>query len=250
MGAAISRPAAPRRGTIRLRHGRALLRAATVSFPGVAVWSFGVAPLLGHFSGRFEDFSAYIGAARDMAHGRSPYAAFDGSVSVVMTGFDYPPFAALLVRPLALLSDTAAMTLWLWVSLACTVAGALVGARTALPESWPRTDIALLAAFASAPAAYTYWPGQLNPVIFLLLALAFRAWVRDRELPAGVLLGLAGGVKLAPAVLIVVLLRRGWWRGAAAMGVTRLASVGAAAAGVGRGGRGALFCTPRPAPAR
>jgi alpha-1,2-mannosyltransferase len=171
-----------------------------------------------------------------MAGGRSPYASFDGSVSVVMTGFDYPPFAAVLVRPLALLSDQAAMTLWLWVSLACTVAGALVIARTALPESWPRTDIALLAAFAFGPAAYNYWHGQMNPVIFLLLALAYRAWVRGRELPAGVLLGLAAGVKLAPAVLIVVLLRRGWWRGAAAMVATGLASVGVAAAVIGVSG--------------
>ena len=247
MGAAISRPAAPRRGTIRLRHGRALLRGATVSITAVALWSFVVAPLLGHFSGRFEDFSAYIGAARDMANGRSPYAQFDGSVSVVMTGFDYPPFAALLVRPLALLSDTAAMTLWLWVSLACTVAGALVVARTALPESWPRTDIALLAAFAFGPAAYNYWHGQMNPVIFLLLALAYRAWVRDRELPAGVLLGLAGGVKVAPAVLILVLLRRGWWRGAAAMVATGLASVGVAAAVIGVNGVRTFFDTVLPA---
>jgi uncharacterized membrane protein len=202
-----------------------LLRATTIAFVGVAAWQFLLAPLLGHFSGRFEDFSAYIGAARNMAAGRSPYAAFNGDASVVMTGFDYPPFAAVLVRPLALLSDTAAMTFWLWLSLACTVAGALVVARTALPERWPRTEIGLIAAVAFAPATYNYWHGQMNPVILLLLALAFQSWVRGREVRCGALLGLAAAIKLSPLVLVVLLLRRRWWRGAAAMVGTAAASV-------------------------
>jgi alpha-1,2-mannosyltransferase len=232
MGAAITRPA-PGRPLLRLRHGRLLLRVSTVAVVAMAAWSFLLAPLLGHFTGRFEDFSAYIGAARDMAAGRSPYAAFDGNASVVMTGFDYPPFAALLVRPLALLSDGGAVTLWLWLSLACMVAGALVVARTALPASWPRTEIGLVAALAFAPATYNYWHGQMNPVIFLLLALAHRAWVRDRELSCGLLLGLAAGIKLSPIVLVVLLLRRGWWRGAAAMVVAAAASVAVAVPVIG-----------------
>jgi alpha-1,2-mannosyltransferase len=199
------------------------------------VWLFVLAPLTGHFSGQFEDFRAYLAAAHDMAAGRSPYTSFDGNFSVVMTGFDYPPFGAVLVRPLALLGDQAAMTVWLFISVACTVAGAFVIARTALPASWPRTEIALLAALAFCPATYNYWHGQMNPVIFLLLALAFRGWVRGRELSTGVLLGLAAGIKLAPVVLIVVLLRRRWWRGTAAMAATGLASLGVAALALGPG---------------
>jgi alpha-1,2-mannosyltransferase len=232
MGAAITRQA-PGRPLVRLRHGRLLLRLSTIALLSMAVWSFLLAPLLGHFSGRFEDFSAYIGAARDMAAGRSPYSAFDGNVSVVMTGFDYPPFASLLVRPLALLSDSGAVALWLWLSLACMVAGAVVVARTALPASWPRTEIALVAAVAFAPAAYNYWHGQMNPVIFLLLALAFHSWVRERELRCGALLGLAAAIKLSPIVLVVLLLRRGWWRGAGAMVGTIAASLGVAVLVIG-----------------
>jgi alpha-1,2-mannosyltransferase len=230
----IARPA-PRRPVLRLRHGRLLLRAATVAVVAVSLWMFVVAPLTGHFTGLFEDFRAYIGAARDMAAGHSPYHSFDGSASVVMTGFDYPPFAAVLVRPLALLSDQAAMTTWLLMSLGCTVAGALVVVRTALPASWPRTELALLGALAFSPVTYNYWHGQMNPVIFLLLALAFRSWVRGRELSTGVLLGLAAGIKLAPVVLIVLLLRRRWWRGTAAMALTGLATVAVAALALGTG---------------
>lgn len=220
---------------LRLPNWRLLLRAATAAMVAVAVWSFVIAPLTGHFTGQFEDFRAYIGAARDMAAGRSPYTSFDGSVSVVMTGFDYPPFGAVLVRPLALLSDQAAMTVWLLLCLGCTVAGCFVVARTALPASWPRTELALLGACAFAPATYNYWHGQMNPVIFLLLALAFRSWVRGREVSTGVLLGLAAGIKLAPVVLVVILLKRRWWKGTAAMAATGAASLGVALLALGTG---------------
>ena len=249
MQAAVTRPR-PRRAPISARNARLLLRISAVAVTAMAAWSFLLAPLLGHFTGHFEDFSVYVAAARDMAAGRSPYTSFNGNVSVVMAGFDYPPFAAVLVRPLALLSDSGALALWLWLSFACTVAGAVVVARTALPASWPRTDIALLAALAFAPATYNYWHGQMNPVIFLLLALAFRAWVQDRELSCGVLLGLAAGIKLSPIVLVVLLLRRRWWRGAAAMALTAVASVAVAVPLIGAAGVRSFFDAVLPALSR
>jgi alpha-1,2-mannosyltransferase len=245
VGAVISRPRSARPG-LRLKHGRLLLNVSTAAILLVALWSFVLAPILGRFGGDFEDFSAYIGAARNMAAGHSPYAGFDGNVSVVMTGFDYPPFASLLVRPLALLSDSAAVVLWLWISLACTVAGAIVLARTALPASWPRLQLALLASLAFAPAAYNYWHGQMNPVIFLLLALGYRSWVRGNEKTTGALLGLAAGVKLAPVVLVVLLLRRRWWRGTAVMAATALASVLVTVPVIGTGGVRTFFTTVLP----
>ena len=187
-----------------------LLAAAAVIF---ALVSFVVDPLTGHFGGSFEDFSAYLGAARSMAAGGSPYAQFDPS-TVVMSGFIYPPFAALVVRPLALLSDQAAMDVWLFVNLGCAAAGAVVLARTALPRTWPATELGLLAVVIFAPATYNYWHGQINPLIFLLLAVAFWAYVRDRQVTAGLLLGLAAAIKIAPVIFLVLLLRRRWWRAA------------------------------------
>jgi alpha-1,2-mannosyltransferase len=200
----------------------------------VAVKSFVIDPLTGHFGGPFEDFAAYLGAARFIARGVSPYAGFNAS-TVVMTGFDYPPFAAVMVEPLARLSDHAAMVVWLWLSLACTIAGAVIVARTALPRSWPAVEIGLLAALIFAPATYNYWHGQMNPVIFLLLAIAFWAYVRDREVTAGVMLGLAAGIKIAPVVLVVVLLRRHWWRGTAAMIASGSLSMVVAVGAIGLG---------------
>jgi alpha-1,2-mannosyltransferase len=194
--------------------------------------SFVVAPLTGHFTGTFEDFFAYLGAARSMAAGGSPYAQFNPS-TVVMSGLIYPPFAAVLFRPLALLSDHSAMLLWLWLNLASAVAGAILVARTALPKSWPAIELGILAALLFDPVTYNYWHGQINPLLFLLLAGSYWAYVRDRQVTAGVLLGLVAGIKIAPVVFIVLLIRRQWWRATAAMLATGAVSLALGVAALG-----------------
>jgi alpha-1,2-mannosyltransferase len=215
----VARLALMRHPARRLRQGRLLLRIAVLAAGLVALKSFVIDPLTGHFAGSFEDFSVYLGAARSIAAGASPYAHFDPS-TVVMSGFIYPPFAALVVSPLAALSDRTAVSLWLVLELLCTIAAAVILARTALPKGWPRVELGLLAALTFAPATYNYWHGQINPLIFLLLVLAYRAYVRDRDVVCGVCIGLAAGIKLAPVVLVLLLLRRHWWRGTAAALVT------------------------------
>jgi alpha-1,2-mannosyltransferase len=203
----------------RLRQGRLLLRITVIAAGLVALKAFVIDPLTGHFTGSFEDFSAYLGAARSVAAGGSPYVQFDPS-TVVMSGFTYPPFAAVLVRPLAALSDQAAVSVWLLLGLCCTITAAIILARTALPKSWPRVELGLLAALAFAPATYNYWHGQINPLIFLLLVVAYQAYTRDREIVCGVCLGLAAGIKVAPIVLVLLLLRRHLWGGVIAAMVT------------------------------
>jgi alpha-1,2-mannosyltransferase len=219
---------------VRLRRARLLITLVTAGAVALALVSFVINPLTGHFGGTFEDFSAYLGAARSMAAGGSPYAQFNPS-TVVMSGFIYPPFAALVVRPLALLSDRAAMDCWLFFGLACAVVGAVVVARTALPRSWPAVELGILAALVFAPVTYNFWHGQINPLIFLLLAVAYWAYIRDRQVTAGALLGLAAGIKIAPLIFLILLIRRHWWRATAAMLVTGAASVGLAAVTLGTG---------------
>ena len=237
MSASAVAPRLPR----RLRQARFGIAALAVAAVAVAVKSFVIGPLTGHFEGTFEDFAAYLGAARSMAGGGSAYAAFS-SVPVTETGFVYPPFAALLVRPLALLGTRSAMVVWLWLTLACAVTGAIVVARTALPKSWPRVELAILGAVAFAPATYNYWHGQINPVIFLLLAISYWAYVRDRQVTAGILLGLAAGIKIAPVIFLIVLIRRRWWRGTAAMVSTGVVTLILGALAVG-GGAAVTFVT-------
>ena len=219
---------------LRAGQARLLVRIAALLAAAVAVKSFVVDPLTGHFGGTFEDFGAYMGAARSMAAGGSPYAQFT-STTPVLSGFTYPPFGAVLVRPLALLNDHQALSVWLALSLATTVIAAIIVARTALPASWPRLELAVIAAVAFGPAAYNYWHGQINGVIFLLLAIAYWAYVTGHGRTAGVVLGLAAGIKVAPIALLLLLLRRRWWRSAAAMAATVAATIAVGVLALGTG---------------
>ncbi len=194
-----------------------------------AVYNFVVLPLAGSFTGPFEDFGAYAGAAHAVATGTSPYAAFGGA-TIVMTGYDYPPFAAVLLRPLAFLSARWQELVWLWISLAALVGGAVIAARALLPTTWPRARAGVFVALTFPAATYNLWHGQMNTVIFLLLAMALSDYLSGHRTRCGVILGVAAGIKIAPVVLLIVLVRRGWWRGALAGVATGAATV---AIGVG-----------------
>lgn len=193
-----------------------------------AVWQFVLAPLLSTFSGPFEDFTGYAQAAHAVATGVSPYAHFDSS-TIVMAGFDYPPLVAAVLRPLDLLSARWQELLWLWLSLASLVGAGAIAARALLPASWPRTRLGVAAALSFPAATYNLWHGQMNPVILLLLAVALSDYVAGRRTRCAVVIGIAASIKLAPVLLLVVLVRRGWWR---AIGAATATIAAAGAAGV------------------
>jgi alpha-1,2-mannosyltransferase len=115
---------------------------------------------------------------------------------------------------------------WSILILAFTVGGGIILASTALPRSWPATALGILAVLLFAPSAYNLWHGQINPLIFIILVIGYWAYVRDRQSICGLALGLAAGIKIAPLVLIVLLIRRRWWRATAAMIATGAATIG------------------------
>ncbi len=206
-----------------------LLTAGAVAAVIGAVYNFVVLPIAGSFTGPFEDFGAYSGAAHAVATGTSPYASFGGA-TIVMTGFDYPPFAAVLLRPLAALSARWQELTWLWIALVSLVGGAVITARALLPKAWPRARIGVFVALTFPPATYNLWHGQMNTVIFLLLAVALSDYLSGHRTRCAVVLGVAAGIKIAPVVLLIVLVRRGWWRAALAGVATAAATV---AVGIG-----------------
>ena len=233
---AAGRPGA--RGVAWPRLARTLVRAGAVAASVAGLLTFVLAPLQGRFTGEFEDFRAYHDAGSALNHGTDPYAAFvTQTPNVALTGFDYPPLVAWLCRPLGALPEATAATLWLWLGLGCTVAGCLVVMRSLLPARWPRTELAMLTSMLFGPALYNLWHGQMNPVVFLLLALGLRAWVSGRQTACGAWLGLAASIKLAPAVLLLLFVRRRWWRG---LGAAALVGAGSLAAGTLTVGTGAM----------
>lgn len=181
--------------------------------------NFVIAPLTGHFTGQFEDFSPILAAGRAASAGADPYAPFAAlapTTLVTHLGFDYLPIVAVLARPLAALPYHLAATLWLFFILACTVAALVIAARATLPAVWPRAAIGFCMVVLFPPTTYNLWHGQMNAVVLLSLAIALRAWIRGDEVTCGIALGLGGIAKVAPLALLLLLVRRKWWRGFAA----------------------------------
>jgi alpha-1,2-mannosyltransferase len=223
-GAASRRRFSPDERSRRL--GLLVLRAAAVASVVAGFLTFVVAPLRGTFSGEFEDFGAYIAAAHSVARHADIYWQFiHQPPNVALSGFDYPPVVAFLLQPLAWVPSGVAATFWLWLTIACTTAAAAIAAFELLPRAWPRLELTALASFLYSAATYNYWHGQMNPVIFLLLALALRSWLHGHQTRFGVLIGIAASIKLAPIILVVLMVRRGWWRAAIACAATVVAGL-------------------------
>ena len=130
--------------------------------------------------------------------------------------YAYPPFWAVLLRPMTLLPLEAAKNLWLGVNLAALLIATMVLVNTFGRTSaigWAIPLGIMLIAFP--PVTMTLLLGQVNLILLALvvssLALTQQPHASARaEIAAGWLLGLATAVKLYPGILIVpfVLQRR------------------------------------------
>jgi len=189
----------------------------------------------------FFDLKIYHGAVAYWASGGSLYDYLDPDVPL---GFTYPPFAALVMLPMAHLSMLDAA----WINVAASLI-ALTLVLTALLKPiaercgwrtlWFPVAVALPAAAALEPMRETLGYGQVNILLFgLIIAdlVALRwasrrrparpSWVdrfgllgplTDKFLAggwAGVGIGLATAIKLTPALFIIYFLVSRQWRAA------------------------------------
>jgi hypothetical protein len=206
--------------------GLLLLRAAAAAAAVAGVLDFVIAPLQGHFSGQFEDYGDYLAAARAATQHTDVYTSFVNHVQPIpVQGFDYPPIIAWLLQPLAWLPAQTAATAWLLLLVGCTVAGTAIIAFELLPASWPRLELAALASFGFAPVTYSLWHGQASAIVYLFLALGLRSWMRERQWSLGVYIAIAACIKVAPVILVVLLIRRRMWKACATLAVTLTAGV-------------------------
>jgi len=134
--------------------------------------------------------------------------------------FLYPPFAALLAVPLAVLPAALVQICW-------TIAGALM--IVALLHRWGQTGWRLslwstAVVFAVVPVSQTLAFGQLGIVLVALVALDLapgpRVLRRRRLLPEGVLTGVAAVLKLTPMIFVLYLLAVRRWRAALTATIT------------------------------
>ena len=160
--------------------------------------------VVGAVSGELKDLLVYQHGGRAVLDGVSAYARDD---PVNGLPFTYPPFAAVLMAPLALLPTWLAAALWTGAS-AGALGASVVVVRRALGRASPTWLVVLLsvAALALEPVWQNLAFGQINLV--LMLAVLVDLLRADRRL-AGVALGIAAGVKLTPLVFVVLLVLAG-----------------------------------------
>jgi alpha-1,2-mannosyltransferase len=185
------------------------------------------AAVAGALRGGLTDLLVYRYGAGELLHGLPLYESRD---PVTGLHFTYPPFAAVLLAPLALVPSWLAAGLWTGTS-AAALAATVVVVRRALGRTTPAWLVAVLAAGALAlePVWQDLTFGQVN--LFLMLAVLVDLQRPGRRW-SGVLVGIAAGVKLTPLVFIalLVLVRRPRDAGRAAVAFAGTVAVGFVAA--------------------
>lgn len=210
-------------------------RLAQVAAPGV-VWCAAAASvalawvtLASRSASQRIDFHIYVDAVDRLGAGGLYTTTFPGTE----LGFTYPPFAAVVLWPLAQLPEGLAEQLWLGLSLACSIAFLWIVARWAGREAGhdPGGRLAPLVVGIgvwTVPVYLTARIGQINAIIALLMVVDLVA-VRRGARGGGVGIGLAGAIKLTPLVSVVYLAIAGRFRAAVtavtcAVGVTLAAA--------------------------
>ncbi|SHI72680.1 alpha-1,2-mannosyltransferase [Streptomyces sp. 3214.6] len=205
----------------RTERGRLLLLLGLAV--GVAVFTATV-PLLRDWF----DLRVYYGTVNSWIHdgGR----VYDYRVPGTSYGFTYPPFAAVVMLPMALIGLRTAIIAAFLLNLTAlaVVVRVLVGPRWRR-HGWYGAGLAACALVLFEPLRDTFSFGQVN---LLLLALVLTdAWLlaTGRTRWAGVGIGLAAAVKLTPALFIGLLLVARRRREAAVATAVAVAATGLAA---------------------
>ncbi|GLX50699.1 hypothetical protein Shyhy01_36490 [Streptomyces hygroscopicus subsp. hygroscopicus] len=205
----------------RTERGRLLLVLALAA----AVTAFtATVPLLRGFF----DLRVYYGTVHTWVHHGG--LIYDYRVPGTQYGFTYPPFAAVLMLPLAVLGRNTAIAASLVVNAAAlgVVLRILAGDHWRL-YGWYRWALALCALALFEPLRDTFSFGQVNVVLLALVLTDAWLLTSGRGRWAGVGIGLAAAIKLTPALFIGLLLLAGRRRAAAratavAVAVTALAA--------------------------
>jgi hypothetical protein len=114
------------------------------------------------------------------------------------------PFSALVVWPLTSLSPLQAKRTWIVLNLLLLgVVALFLRGMTQWP--WRRIALPICVSF---PLLRNLEYGQYYLLLLLLVTVALWLYLKDRSLVAGVLMGIAGGLKIFPAVFFLYFLRK------------------------------------------
>jgi alpha-1,2-mannosyltransferase len=152
------------------------------------------------------DLHVYWISGRAVRTGHDPYQVYlPGFVSRLT--LVYPPFAALLLAPLSLLSLVTLRLVWFTgIALALQAVVWKSLGRVGMRAGLPRLLLTLIAAAglpAFDPVYREFWAGQVN--VFLMLLVLADLFRKDGAAGKGIGVGLAAGVKLTPLIFVVYL---------------------------------------------
>ena len=206
------------------RHPPVLVAAALLGMAATTVWvvhSMLVSPR------GFVDLSVYRLGVQAWWQRADVYGVLPPTGVGMMLPFTYPPFALLILGPLALPP-------WQWsvggitvLSIACLALVIYITIRKAWPAGGIRgavvgTAVLLPLSLLTEPVADTIWFGQVN--LLLMALVAMDCLVVSPRWPRGVLIGIAAAVKLTPAVFLLFFLLRKDYRAAVAMTISGIAA--------------------------
>jgi alpha-1,2-mannosyltransferase len=166
------------------------------------------------------DLGAYRAGGQAWLHGQSLY----GQVPVIQglrLPFTYPPIAAVVLAPLALVPMAVAGTVLTVGSIALAVVVLRMFLRRlagpAAEPVWAALRL-LPVALLLEPVRSTLAYGQIN--ILLMALVTLDCLTAEPRWPRGALVGLAAAVKLTPAAFVLFFLLRRDYRAAATAGVS------------------------------
>lgn len=168
------------------------------------------------------DLQIYVLAGQNLSAGGNLY----GQAYIGTLPFTYPPFAGVVFRWLARLSHDWLIIFWQGgtiLAMFIVIVLVLRERRIALgPISVLIAAALTVASIATEPVHGTFFYGQIN--VFLMLLVALDVLPRRLRLP-GIGIGLAAGMKLTPAYLGLVLLAQRRWFAAISSILTFAATV-------------------------
>lgn len=131
--------------------------------------------------------------------------------------FLYPPVAAVLLLPMAMLPLGASKIVFVLINLLAQFAGiAVLFSDRAPPQRRVLTVTGWLVVLLLFPFFWGLYLGQANSLVFLACALALRQVRRGDQLGGGALLAVAALLKVFPVLLLVLLLFKRQYRAVAA----------------------------------
>jgi len=171
------------------------------------------------------DLDVYRIGSRVWLHDGDLYGLLPRTSSGAQLPFSYPPFAAMVLSPLALLPMRAASVLVTLATIALTALVLGIFLRSAGVTGRRAVAWLLPATLLLEPVRNTLNYGQVN--VALMALVSADCLVRSPRWPRGALTGIAAAVKLTPAAFVLFFLLRRDWRAALTAAVSFAACTGA-----------------------